>query len=156
MRHSKHGASTRKRIDPLTAEELATLLETARTHTIVRHAKTVRPCRPCVPFLFCLARTGVRLSEAIALRWGDTHSQGNRIHIQRAYVLGKLAPPKSGKDRHVDMSDELRATLRAVYRERFEQVVAIDAEAEAALEAERPSGAAGCVPVSLPPESGNA
>jgi integrase len=137
-RRSKEKAETnRKRIDPFTAEELAKLLDTARTHAVVRRGTTVYPYRKAVPFLLLLARTGLRLSEAIGLAWRHIDWHGNRIHVERAYVLGEFAAPKSGRERYVDMSDELKATLRAVYRERFETVVAIDAEAAAALEVER-------------------
>jgi integrase len=135
-RRSKNRSAT-KRIDPFTAEELTRLLDTARIHTIERRGATVQPFRSYVPFLLCLARTGLRLSEAIALRWGNIDWHGHRIHVAHGWVLGALESPKSGRDRYVDMSDELTATLRACYRARFEQVVAIDAEAEAALEADR-------------------
>ncbi len=44
-----------------------------------------------------VASTGVRISEAIALRWGDLELDGERpvIRIRRAYVKGHFKPPKS-------------------------------------------------------------
>ncbi len=136
LRHSKLPHQRRK-VDVVTAKELAHLLETARTHTIGRRDKTVHPYRRYYPFLLCLARTGLRLGEAIALRWGDVDWHGGFIHVQRSYSRGELSTPKSGKDRRVDMSSQLQRVLRALYEERFERAVAIDPEAQAALEVER-------------------
>lgn len=136
-RRSRHRQASRKLIDPFTAEELVVLLKKAETHTIDRRGQVLHPFRVAALFLLLLARTGLRLSEAIALRWGDIDWRDGRIHVQRAYVLGELAPPKSGKDRRVDMSDGLKTALRAAFDSRFATVVAIDAEAQAALEAER-------------------
>jgi integrase len=136
-RRTREPVAGRKRIDPFTAEELRTLLDTARTHTIERHGEVVAPYARFHPFLLLLARTGLRLSEAIALRWGDVDWQDHSLHVERAYVQGEVAPPKSGKARRVDMSDELIRVLRALYHDRFERVVAIDAKAQAALEVER-------------------
>ncbi len=44
-----------------------------------------------------LAATGVRISEAFALRWGDLQLDGERpvVRVRRAYVRGHFKPPKS-------------------------------------------------------------
>jgi integrase len=44
-----------------------------------------------------IAGTGVRISEAIALRWGDVELDGDRpvVRVRRAYVKGRFKPPKS-------------------------------------------------------------
>lgn len=44
-----------------------------------------------------LAATGVRISEALALRWGDLELDGDRpaVRVRRAYVKGHFKPPKS-------------------------------------------------------------
>jgi hypothetical protein len=46
-----------------------------------------------------------------------------RHHVERAYVQGTLDVPKSGSSRTVDISPQLKATLRALYAERFGKVV---------------------------------
>ncbi|MGE0521359.1 MAG: site-specific integrase [Candidatus Binatia bacterium] len=102
-----------------------------------RRTVTVHPYRRYYPFLLCLARTGLRLGEAIALKWGDVDWRGGFIHVQRSYSRGELSTPKSGKDRRVDMSAQLQRVLRATYEDRFARAVAIDAIAQAALEVER-------------------
>jgi integrase len=48
-------------------------------------------------FFTLLASTGVRVSEAIALRWRDLHLDGSNPHlkVRRAIVRGRVKPPKS-------------------------------------------------------------
>lgn len=67
----------------LTEAQVATLLSVVPT----RHR-----------LLFGLvAATGVRISEALALRWGDLELNGERpvVRVRRAYVKGHFKPPKS-------------------------------------------------------------
>ncbi len=44
-----------------------------------------------------LASTGLRISEALALRWQDVRLDGSRpvVRVRRAYVKGRFGPPKS-------------------------------------------------------------
>lgn len=62
-----------------------------------------------------LAATGLRISEAIALRWSDLHLDppAPRLQVSRAIVKGVIGAPKSrhGK-RLVPLPTELAATLR--------------------------------------------
>jgi integrase len=133
---------TRRRQDPFTHEELGALFGTAETHSVERRGNTVRPFRPFVPFLLCLAHTGVRLGEAVALRWGDIDWRAGMILVSRSYTHGRLDVPKGGKPRKVEMSSRLKTTLHAVYDERFRRVTAIDANQQAALDAEHATRAA--------------
>ncbi|HET6999336.1 MAG TPA: tyrosine-type recombinase/integrase [Solirubrobacterales bacterium] len=67
-------------------------------------------------FFRLLAATGLRVSEAFALRWRDLELDGSRAHVRvrRAYVRGRFGPPKSkyGK-RSVPIDHALVAELRA-------------------------------------------
>jgi integrase len=49
------------------------------------------------PLFWLLASTGLRISEALALRWCDVSLDGSRpvVRVRRAYVKGRLGPPKS-------------------------------------------------------------
>ena len=89
----------------LTALELRTLLEA---------------CRECgpqwYPFVLTLARTGMRLGEACALRWEDVDLETGVAHVRGAFWRGKLQVPKSGTGRRVDLSRQLIATLRELAR----------------------------------------
>jgi integrase len=64
-----------------------------------------------------LAATGLRISEALALRWGDLTLDGGRpaVHVRRAYVRGAFKAPKSRYGRRdVPIDHELvRALSRA-------------------------------------------
>jgi len=124
-------------VNPPTRDELAHLLATARDHTVQRGDVALQPFRSHYPLLLLLARTGLRVGEAIALKWGDVDWRGGFIEVQRAYVRGQLTTPKNHKARRVDLSQQLKGTLEELYRDRFERIVAIDAEAQAALEADR-------------------
>jgi integrase len=52
------------------------------------------------PLFDLLAATGLRISEAVGLRWSDLVLDGDTPHLQvrRAAVKGALAAPKSRHD----------------------------------------------------------
>jgi integrase len=99
--------SVQEDVDPLTREELSSLLQAFQNH-YPRH----------YPLALTLARTGLRLGEAIALQWGDIDFKGRFIVVQRNFSRGKAETPKSGKSRRVDMSKQLTETLVALRRQR--------------------------------------
>ena len=90
-------------IDPLTDDELNLLLKTVYES-------------PKLKDHFCLflllARTGMRIGEALALQWGDIDFNGRFIHVRRSVVRGVVSTPKSGKSRRVDMSLQLTEALK--------------------------------------------
>jgi integrase len=62
-----------------------------------------------------VAATGLRISEAMALRWGDVRLDGERpaVLVRRAYVKGTFKPPKSRYGRRsVPIGFELVRALR--------------------------------------------
>lgn len=76
--------------------------------------------------LLCLD-AGLRLGEALGLRWGaiqwganeDDRTRALRIDLARPRG-GELEAPKSGRARTVALSRRLRRTLGALYRARFQ------------------------------------
>jgi hypothetical protein len=64
-----------------------------------------------------LARTGMRVGEVVALKWGDVQfgedeDDRNRfIFVRRNWVHKQFGKPKSGKERRVDLSRQLRRVL---------------------------------------------
>jgi integrase len=89
--------------DFLTAAELSQLLSMCREH------------RPrYFAFVLAMARTGLRLGEAAALKWGDVDFHGGFIQVVRSVSHGgRMTTPKSGKGRRVDMSAGLAEILKA-------------------------------------------
>jgi integrase len=47
------------------------------------------------PFFRLLAMTGLRISEAIELRWRDVDFGAKRLRVRRQFYEGTIAPPKS-------------------------------------------------------------
>jgi integrase len=86
--------------DPFTAIELELYLNTVRKH----HPRYY-------PFFLTLARTGMRLGEALALQWGDIDFNGRFLDIRRALVEGKGTTTKSGIARRVTASPQLLEVL---------------------------------------------
>jgi integrase len=64
-------------------------------------------------FLLIAARTGMRLGEVLALKWGNVDFEKGVIWVKRSYRRGRVTPPKNGKVRKVDMSAQLAETLKA-------------------------------------------
>jgi integrase len=91
-------------INPLTPEELRLLLNTV---------KNDKHLRKDYPLFLLLARTGLRIGEALALQPGDVDFSGRFIHIQRGLSRQQIETPKNGKTRRVDMSLQLAETLKA-------------------------------------------
>jgi integrase len=73
-------------------------------------ATTARTAGRLYPLFLLLARTGMRLGEA--LQWEDLDFGAREIRVDRAFSAGRLETPKSGHGRTVDMSRQLVQTLR--------------------------------------------
>jgi integrase len=87
-------------IEVFTPDEITTLLTVAE-----------RDFPDCYPFLLLLARTGMRLGEAVALQWADIDFSQRLILVRRSSRRGVTKVPKNGKARRVDISRQLIATL---------------------------------------------
>jgi integrase len=70
-------------IHPLSRDELNLLLGAVRQNA---------PSYYCL--FLCLARTGMRLGEALALQWGDIDWHGRFAEVRRNFTLGKITSPK--------------------------------------------------------------
>ena len=88
-------------------DELAVLLGAFREHFPAHY-----------PMALTLARTGMRLGEAIGLQWGDINFHGRFINIQRALSRSEIGTPKNGKPRRVDMPLQLTETLKELRQQR--------------------------------------
>jgi len=79
----------------LTEDELEQLL-----------AKTSDPWRFFFGFLF---ESGLRIGEAIELRWGDI--EGDWVHVDRRFYRGKVGLPKGRKKRRIRLSQPMARAL---------------------------------------------
>jgi len=68
-------------------------------------------------FFLLLARTGMRLGEALGLQWPDLDLPAREVRVARAVSDDgqRIDTPKSGHGRTVDLSQQLVATLRRLH-----------------------------------------
>jgi len=97
------GKSRSEDIAPLTRDECKALLDKVKTHFARDY-----------PLFVLLARTGMRIGEALGLQWGDIDFNGRFITVERGLARMKIETPKSGKSRRVDMSPQLTDALRVL------------------------------------------
>jgi len=97
-----NGRKRKETIDPLSRDELNLLLSTVQEQFSESY-----------PLFLLLARTGMRVGEALALQWGDIDFNSRFIDVKRTLIKGRIETPKSGKQRRVDMSKQLTEVLRA-------------------------------------------
>jgi integrase len=99
----------KEKIDPFTIEELHALEEKCREKFFEYY-----------PFILCLARTGMRIGEVIALQWRDIDFNQEYILVRRNMPNHRqIETPKTpSSERKVDMSPELSAELKRVLVER--------------------------------------
>jgi integrase len=95
-------AHRQEEIKAMTRDQVAVFLATAE-----------REAAPLATAFLLLARTGMRIGEALALQWGDVDLEGREIRVSRGFSKGRLETPKSGVARTIDVSQQLaRALLR--------------------------------------------
>lgn len=90
-------------INALTSEELQQLLYTVERHFSEDY-----------PIFLLLARTGMRIGEALALKWDDIDFNYRSIKVCRNFYRNRITKPKNGKTRLVDMSLQLTKSLKAL------------------------------------------
>jgi integrase len=108
----------KKKINPLTREEVRLFLATVIEKRLHYY-----------PIFLTAVRTGLRQGEVAALKCADVNfADGSQhIHVQRTLSRrGKITPPKNGKDRKVDMSDQTAKVLNDLISNRRQK--ALEAE----------------------------
>jgi integrase len=99
--------SAEKEVDFITKEELQTFLTTFKKFSPRYY-----------PLVLTMARTGMRIGEAMALQWQDVDFERRNIRLRRNFSRGKLETPKNGKGRNIDMSKQLSRTLIELLHQR--------------------------------------
>lgn len=111
-RTPKEETGQTRKADFLTREEVKLLLDTSRAHFPQHY-----------PFFLLLARTGLRIGEAMALQWDDIDFHGRFIEVRRSLYKNHISTPKNGKTRRVDMSQQLTETLKTLLIERKKETL---------------------------------
>lgn len=108
------GGQTRKQVPALSRGVLAFLLQTA-----------AQKMPEVYPAVLLLARTGMRIGEALALQTDDLDFDRREIHVRRTWgsrtrAFGdvRINVPKGGKERSVDMSKQLCQVLQNYVKSR--------------------------------------
>jgi len=88
--------SKRITVEPFNMQEMRLFLDTCSENYPEYYA------------LFLTAfRTGLRLGEFLAIEWGDVDWNSHYIWVRRSYKAGKVGKTKTGKERRVDLSNQL-------------------------------------------------
>src|SRR5215831_16138983 len=106
----KRTATPGANVTPLTAEELTVFLTTIREKFPAWY-----------PLFLTLARTGLRLGEALGLQWQDINFESRFIEVRRTVGAGRIGSPKCGKSRMVDMSRQLSGVLHEHWKNRGDE-----------------------------------
>ena len=99
-------------------EEIKALTREQISSFLAASAATTGSARRYYPFFLLLARTGMRMGEALALQWTDLDFGNHQIRVVRAFSVGHIESPKSGRSRAVDLSAQLAHTLLRLQVER--------------------------------------
>ena len=91
----------------LTKAELSKLMSVFREHFPAHY-----------PMALLLVRTGMRIGEAVALKWEDVDFDQRLITVRRTLSRGQLGTPKNGKKRDVDMSLKLTGVLKELHHKK--------------------------------------
>jgi integrase len=98
MKGLKISGKRKIQIEPLTGEEVSLFLANCQ--------------KEWYPLFLTAFRTGLRLGELLALEWGDIDFNGKFIRVSKSYRRYRIEATKTGKDRRVDMSDQLHDALQ--------------------------------------------
>lgn len=98
---------------PRAAKKEAAYFDTNEIGTLFAHM----PEGTSRTLLLTALKTGLRLGELIALRWGDVELLGRVIHVRHSYTGGHLSTPKSHERRHIDLADDTGELLEEWWRE---------------------------------------
>ena len=99
-------------VEPMTQAEVGHFLKTCAEREAEQY-----------PFFLCAFRTGMRLGELLALKWSDIDWFSNFIRVEKSYKRGRVSKTKTGKNRRVDMSDQLAEALKSLLIQRKKEAL---------------------------------
>ena len=68
--------------------------------------------------VFVALKTGLRLGELRGLMWKDINWETRTLSVRRSIFRNHIVPPKSNKDRHLPLTDELFSLLYDVKKQK--------------------------------------
>lgn len=103
------GKAIRKKVDPLSADEVQIMLGNASWLEFVYYA-----------FYFVAVRTGLRLGELLGLKWKDVNLEKRHLTVKRSfyYKTKSWNPPKNKKTRRVDLTPATVEVLKELQSRR--------------------------------------
>jgi integrase len=107
-KYYKEAADYREEIDPFSADEVSSLLETMREHYGFEN----------YVLLLTLFHCGLRVGEAAGLYWSDLDVRNKTLFVRRQITRGRKGKPKTRKKRAVDVSTVLLAELQTLKKAR--------------------------------------
>ena len=106
-KHLPEKDTTKIEAKPLNGEEISHFLATVREKMPYYY-----------PVMLCAARTGLRLGELIALRWGQIDFHNRYIVVNHNFSRGEFTTLKQKKVHNVDMSQQLTDMFRSLLTKR--------------------------------------
>jgi integrase len=79
-------------------------------------------------FFDFLFETGLRIGEAVELRWGDVDTSAGRLSVDRQFSRGRLRKPKGDKKRKVRLSSRMTLELRSLRGARHDDQLVFTAD----------------------------
>ena len=101
----------RRRAGGMTAEDRTRAIRPLDENALIRFLESARTDSAYYPLFLLLAHSGMRPSEAYALKWNDIDFERREILVERALSAGLVGTTKTGRPRRVDMSPELCEAL---------------------------------------------
>jgi integrase len=118
-KYFKQARVVHEKIEPLTEGEVPLFLAKARE----RDSKRYEGNPEYLPLFLCAIHTGMRAGELAGLQWGDIDWNGKFLMVRRSIRKGRIYETKTGKNRRIDMSDDLLDELGAYRRRRLEDAL---------------------------------
>jgi integrase len=118
-KYFKQARVVHDKIEPLTVDEVPIFLTKARERDASKREGNPEYC----PLFLCAIHTGMRAGELAGLQWGDIDWNGKFLMVRRSIRKGRIYETKTGKNRRIDMSDDLLEELGAYRRRRLQEAL---------------------------------
>lgn len=102
--------------------QLAVIREKPKAMSRAQTARFLEACRVHRPALYplylCMARTGLRLGEALGLEWRDVELEARWLYVCQSWGEDGIGPLKNGRPYFADISRQLGQELASLHETR--------------------------------------